>query len=202
MSRILVLEDDEIIRRGLRFILSKNGYEPVEAATLAEARELYGSCVLCLLDVMLPDGSGIDLCREIRQTSSVPVIFLTCVDDDVRISNALDLGADDYVTKPFNSAVLISRVNAVLRRTGGRADELPDMELTEIERRLLEYFRVNKNRILTREQILGQLWDSRGEFVNDNTLSVRINRLRAKLDKAGSKGRIMTVKGVGYKWTD
>lgn len=199
MIKILVLEDDENIRLGLCHILRQGGYEVLPAETLAKARELYNSASLCLLDVMLPDGSGIDLCREIRRDSDVPVIFLTCVDDTARITSALDIGGDDYVIKPFESAVLMSRINAALRRCG-ITDTADDIELTAIERELLEYFRLNRNRILTREQILSRLWDSRGEFVNDNTLSVRINRLRVKLDKSGRHGRIITVKGVGYKW--
>ncbi len=203
MIKILVLEDDENIRIGLCHILRVKGYDPQPAGSLAEARELFSQCSLCLLDVMLPDGSGVDLCREIRAESDVPVIFLTCVDDNARIARALDIGGDDYVLKPFDTTVLLARIKAALRRSGIKEDDTADdLELTAIERGLLDYFRQNKNRILTREQILARLWDSRGEFVNDNTLSVRINRLRAKLEKSGKHGRIVTVKGVGYKWED
>ena len=201
MIKILVLEDDENIRIGLCHILSCNGYEPVAAGSISEARKMYSDCRLCLLDVMLPDGSGVDLCREIRADSDVPIIILTCVDDNLNIARALDIGGDDYVVKPFDSTVLLSRINAALRRSG-LTDEIDAPELTAIERSLLDYFRTNKNRILTREQILARLWDSRGEFVENNTLSVRINRLRAKLEKCGIYGRIVTVKGVGYKWED
>lgn len=202
MKKILVLEDDENIRIGLCHILRTNGFEAVAAENIAKARELYAQCDLCLFDVMLPDGSGVDLCREVRQVSSVPVIFLTCVDDNTRIANALDIGGDDYVVKPFDFNVLLSRINAALRRTSPEQDISDDTELTAIERELLGYFRLNKNRVLTREQILSRLWDSRGEFVGDNTLSVRINRLRAKLEKSSANGRIVTVKGVGYKWEE
>lgn len=201
MKRILVLEDDENIRIGLCRILKTNGFEPVAAKNICQARTMYEECDICLLDVMLPDGSGVDLCKEIRKSSSIPIIFLTCVDDNPRIAAALDSGGDDYVVKPFDSRVLLSRINAALRRCGvSEAADAP--ELTAIERQLLDYFRVNKDRILTREQILARLWDSRGEFVNDNTLSVRINRLRAKLEKNEGCGRIVTVKGVGYKWEE
>ena len=202
MKKILVLEDDENIRIGLCHILRTKGFETAAAADIARARELYAACDLCLLDVMLPDGSGVDFCREIRSKSGVPVIFLTCVDDNARIANALDLGGDDYVVKPFDTDVLISRINAALRRSSSAEDISVGTELTAIERELLGYFRLNKNRILTRGQILSRLWDSRGEFVEDNTLSVRINRLRAKLEKSGAVGRIVTVKGVGYKWEE
>ena len=191
MKKILVLEDDETIRMGLCYILKAKGYEPVPAENIAAARELFHGCSLCLLDVMLPDGSGVDLCKEIRQCSNVPVIFLTCVDDSTRISRALDIGGDDYVIKPFDSAVLLSRINAALRRSGQTENSILDeLELTAIERELLGYFRLNRGRVLTREQILSRLWDSRGEFVGDNTLSVRINRLRAKLEKAGTDGTV------------
>ena len=199
MKKILVLEDDENIRIGLCHILKTQGFETAAAENIARARELYSDCTLCLLDVMLPDGSGVDFCREIRKDCDVPVIFLTCVDDNPRIAAALDAGGDDYVVKPFDTRVLISRINAALRRCGV-SEPSEEPELTAIERQLLDYFKLNKGRILTREQILARLWDSRGEFVNDNTLSVRINRLRAKLEKAGGCGRIVTVKGVGYKW--
>ncbi len=202
MKKILVLEDDENIRLGLCHILRAKGFEAVPAENISEARELFGGCSLCLLDVMLPDGSGVDFCREIRKSSDVPVIFLTCVDDSGRIAGALDSGGDDYVVKPFDTVVLISRINAALRRCGSAEEPSAELELTAIERGLLDYFRINKNRILTREQILARLWDSRGEYVNDNTLSVRINRLRAKLEKNGRCGRIVTVKGVGYKWEE
>ena len=183
MIKILVLEDDDNIRIGLCHILKTKGFDPQPAGTLAEARKLYADCALCLLDVMLPDGSGVDICREIRTESNVPIIFLTCVDDNARIARALDLGGDDYVLKPFDSAVLLARINAALRRSGVKERD-EDIDLTAIERSLLEYFRMNKNRILTREQILARLWDSRGEYVNDNTLSVNISRLRDKLKKA------------------
>lgn len=202
MKKILVLEDDENIRIGLCHILRTKGFDALPTADIAGARSLYADCDLCLLDVMLPDGSGVDLCREIRGESDVPVIFLTCVDDNKRIASALDTGGDDYVVKPFDTDVLISRINAALRRTAAVEDVSVEDELTAIERELLSYFRLNKNRILTREQILSRMWDSRGEFVGDNTLSVRINRLRGKLEKSGSSGRIVTVKGVGYKWEE
>lgn len=202
MKKILVLEDDENIRIGLCHILRAKGFETAAAADISQAKLLYAECDLCLLDVMLPDGNGIDFCREIRRNSSVPVIFLTCVDDNARIAGALDMGGDDYVIKPFDTGVLISRINAALRRSYPAEDIAAETDLTAIERELLGYFRLNKNRILTRSQILSRMWDSRGEFVGDNTLSVRINRLRAKLEKSGSAGRIVTVKGVGYKWEE
>ncbi len=198
MTRILITEDDETIRTALSVILSDNGFEPVTAADCREAAERFDSCELCLLDLMLPGGSGLDLLRSIREKSSMPVIIISCLDDNSDISKGLDLGADDYVTKPFSGQVLVSRINALLRRSSGFTDDMPQ-DLTATEQRLYSYFRLNKNRTLTREQLLAHMWDSKGEFVSDNTLSVAINRIRSKLT---GTGRIVTVKGVGYKWEE
>ncbi|MBP1538236.1 MAG: response regulator transcription factor [Ruminococcus sp.] len=198
MTRILITEDDETIRTALSVILRDNGFEPVLAVNCREATDCFDGCELCLLDLMLGDGSGLDVLKVIREKSSMPVIIISCMDDNSDISKGLDLGADDYVTKPFSSKVLVSRINALLRRSGGFSDGIPD-GLTATEQRLYSYFKLNKNRTLTREQLLAHMWDSKGEFVSDNTLSVAINRIRSKLE---GKGRIVTVKGVGYKWED
>jgi DNA-binding response OmpR family regulator len=198
--KVLLVEDDGIIRSAIGFILSENGFEVMETDCINEARKAADTAALCLIDVMLPDGSGFDLCREIREKNNVPVIFITAVDENKQIAKGLNIGADDYITKPFDGEVLMSRINAVLRRAGYFDNDT--LDLTAVEKRLMDYFKINKNRVLTREQILSRLWDSKGEFVNDNTLSVRVNRLRAKLEKDGHSGKILTVKGVGYKWTD
>ena len=198
MTRILITEDDETIRTALSVILNDNGFEPILAVNCREAMERFDGCDLCLLDLMLPGGNGLDVLKAIREKSSMPVIIISCMDDNSDIAKGLDMGADDYVTKPFSGQVLVSRINALLRRSGGFADDMPD-GLTATEQRLYSYFRVNKNRTLTREQLLAHMWDSKGEFVSDNTLSVAINRIRSKIE---GKGRIMTVKGVGYKWED
>ena len=198
MTRILITEDDETIRSALSVILRDNGFETVLAVNCREALAWFDGCDICLLDLMLPGGSGLDVLKAIREKSSMPVIIISCMDDNSDISKGLDLGADDYVTKPFSSKVLVSRINALLRRSGGFSDGIPD-GLTATEQRLYSYFKLNKNRTLTREQLLAHMWDSKGEFVSDNTLSVAINRIRSKLE---GKGRIVTVKGVGYKWED
>jgi DNA-binding response OmpR family regulator len=198
--KVLLVEDDGVIRSAIGFILSENGFEVMETDCINEARKAADTAALCLIDVMLPDGSGFDLCREIREKNNVPVIFITAVDENKQIAKGLNIGADDYITKPFDGEVLMSRINAVLRRAGYFDNDT--LDLTAVEKRLMDYFKINKNRVLTREQILSRLWDSKGEFVNDNTLSVRVNRLRAKLEKDGHSGKILTVKGVGYKWTD
>lgn len=198
MQKILITEDDDTIRSALAVILSDNGFEPVFASGCREAIERFDGCSLCLLDLMLPDGSGLDVLRQIRRQSSVPVIIISCMDDNGDISRGLDQGADDYITKPFSGQVLVSRIKALQRRLSGFAEEAPE-GLTATEQRLYDYFRLNKGRTLTRGQLLAHMWDSKNEFVSDNALSVAVNRIRGKL--SGS-GRIVTVKGVGYKWED
>ena len=198
MQRILITEDDYTIRAAVAAILKDNGFEPVYAKSCEEALQSFEGCDLCLLDLMLGDGSGLDVLRSIREKSSVPVIIISCMDQNSDISHGLDLGADDYITKPFSGQVLVSRINALLRRTSGFSDDMPE-GLTAAEQRLYGYFKVNKGRILSREQLLAYLWDSKGEFVSDNALSVAVNRIRGKL---AGRGRIITVKGVGYKWED
>lgn len=198
MTKILITEDDAAIRAALAVILKDNGFETVFADNCSDAKELFDGCGLCLLDLMLGDGSGLDVLREIRKKSNMPVIIISCMDGNSDISRGLDAGADDYITKPFSGQVLVSRINALLRRSSGFTDDTPE-GLTAAEQRLYRYFTVNKGRTLTRDQLLAHMWDNRGEFVSDNALSVAVNRIRGKL---GDRGSIITVKGVGYKWVD
>ena len=198
MAKILITEDDETIRTALSVILADNGFETAAAQGCAEALQLFDECDLCLLDLMLRDGSGLDILKEIRRKSSMPVMIISCMDDSSDISRGLDLGADDYVTKPFSGQVIVSRINALLRRSSGFSSGMPD-GLTATEQRLYSYFTLNKGRVLTRDQLLAHMWDNKGEFVSDNALSVAVNRIRGKVS---GKGRIVTVKGVGYKWED
>jgi DNA-binding response OmpR family regulator len=198
MTSILITEDDETIRTALAVILKDNGLHPVTASCCEQALQLFDECDLCLLDLMLSDGSGLDVLKQIRRTSNMPVIIISCMDDNSDIARGLDMGADDYVTKPFSGQVLISRINALLRRSGSFSAEIPD-GLTATEQRLYGYFTLNKGRTLTRDQLLAHMWDNKGKFVSDNTLSVAVNRIRGKLS---GRGRIVTVKGVGYKWED
>ncbi len=198
MTKILITEDDAPIRAALSVILRDNGFEPHFAGTSAQALESFESCELVLLDLMLGEESGLDVLREIRRKSSLPVIIISCLDDNADISKGLDMGADDYITKPFSGQVLVSRINALLRRSSGFADDIPE-GLTATEQRLYKYLLTNKGRVLTREQLLSHMWDSKGEFVSDNALSVAVTRIRGKLN---GRGRIVTVKGVGYKWAD
>lgn len=199
MDTILVLDDDVLLNKNITLALKASGYAVINAATVAEAEQLYGKADLLLLDVMLPDGNGVELCRFIRSNSDVPVIFLTSCDDEADIVYGLEQGGDDYITKPFRLAELLSRIKANLRRR--TVSPSAALSLTAVEQKLLEYLMMNKGRFVTREQILAYLWDSKGEFVNDNTLSVHISRLRDKLDAAENAGNIITKRGVGYQWT-
>jgi DNA-binding response OmpR family regulator len=227
MSKILLLEDDLSLIDGLSYALKKQGYSVDVCRTLAEADELLSGggqagYDLLLLDVSLPDGSGFDLCKKVRQTSKAPIIFLTASDEEVSIIMGLDIGGDDYITKPFKLGVLISRIGALLRRAqgSGTADtEVTSngitvsllrgqaykggaaLDLTAAEYRLLCLLMQNPGVVLTRDKILGSLWDSGGSFVEGNTLAVYIRRLRTKIeDDPGSPKMLVTVRGMGYKW--
>jgi DNA-binding response OmpR family regulator len=221
MKQILIVEDDETIRFGLQTALRKNGYEPVCAASLKEGRQSFSpSIALILLDWNLPDGTGAEFCRQVKAVRDVPVIFLTIRDDERDIVEGLDIGADDYIVKPFLLAVLLSRIQAVLRRTKGsgqdqavmicgdiRVDSSRTMascggqplSLTAGEYRLLTVLLTNKNQTLTRAQLLDKLWDADGHFVNDNTLTVTMKRLREKLNNPIN---IVTLRGIGYRMED
>ncbi len=198
MKTILVVEDDLTLNRNIAFALEAEGFFVLTADCIKDGLSLSEKAQLILLDVMLPDGNGLDFCRSLRESSSVPVIFLTSCDEERDILKGFDCGCDDYITKPFRLKVLISKIRAIFRRC---ASEIPDIELTAVEQKLLEYLMLNKERYLTREQLLEHLWDSKGCFVNDNTLSVNISRLRDKL-RSGNAGQIVTKRGMGYKWTD
>lgn len=224
MSKILLLEDDLSLVTGLSFAFQKAGYELDVARTLQEAGSLWreDGYDLLILDVSLPDGSGFTFCENVRQTSQVPIIFLTASDQETSIIMGLDIGGDDYITKPFKLAVLMSRINALLRRSRnfqqasgqmcsngivfqlleGRAykDGIP-MELTAGECRLLRLFMENPNVILSPEQIMGRLWDCDGNYVDGNTLAVYIRRLRTKIEDDPTRPvRIVTIRRMGYKW--
>lgn len=225
--KILMIEDDLSLINGLSFALKKQGYELETARTKAETEALWeeGKYDLLILDVSLPDGTGFDICREIRQSSRVPILFLTAADEETDMIMGLDLGGDDYITKPFKLAVLMSRINALLRRSrdfsqaNGADTELNSrgirlellngtaykngetLELTASEYKLLRFFMENPDRVLSQEQILARLWDYSENFVDNNTLTVYIRRLRTKIeDDPGKPERILTVRRMGYKW--
>nr|WP_302664972.1 response regulator transcription factor [uncultured Agathobaculum sp.] len=224
MKRIFFVEDDLSLIHGLSFALQQQGYEIVNARTCQEAEALWqaGDYDLVILDVTLPDGSGYDLCRLIRQSSKVPILFLTAADEETDVIMGLDIGGDDYITKPFKLAIFLSRVNALLRRSGDfrqpddtlqsggitvhqltrevTKDGAP-VELTTSEYKLLCLFLEHPNLVLSPEQILGRLWDCEQNYIDSSTLTVYIRRLRAKIeDDPSNPKRIITVRRMGYKW--
>ncbi len=224
MSNILLLEDDLSLVNGLSFAFKKQGFELNVARTLREADMLWtdGRYDLLVLDVSLPDGSGFTFCEKVRLTSRVPIIFLTASDEETSIIMGLDIGGDDYITKPFKLGVLMSRVNALLRRAkdfGSTDTQLESngirvsliqgqtfkngslLDLTAAEYKLLCLFMQNPNAVLSREQILDRLWDCEGSYVDSSALTVYIRRLRIKIeDDPGEPQRLLTVRGMGYKW--
>lgn len=199
MDQILLVEDDEAMADSLIFALEAEQFTVRHAATLEEAEQGCKGVDLIILDVSLPDGCGFDFCKRLRQRENCPVIFLTARDDEADIVHGLELGADDYITKPFRLRELIARIHALIRRAKGK-NQLPE-NLTATERRLVHYLQINSDRVVTRNQILDCLWDQHGEFVDDNTLSVHIRRLREKLDTDGVQ-HIRTVRGIGYQWIE
>ena len=224
MNTILLLEDDLSLCRGLEFALQRQGFAVQTARTLAQANELWanGSFDLLVLDVTLPDGSGFDFCKKVRQTSRVPILFLTAADEETNIIMGLDLGGDDYITKPFRLGVLVSRIHALLRRAQAFAPagaELESngirvmllqgqaykngqlLELTVGEYRLLCLFMRSPNMVLSKQKILDALWDCNADFIDGNTLTVYVRRLRMKVEDNPSNPRmLLTVRGMGYKW--
>lgn len=214
--RLLIVEDDIFLREGLCEMLRREGYAVDCADRCREARRLTAenSYHLIILDIMLPDGSGLDLCSEWRGSGrDTPILFLTAKDDEVQIVRGLDAGGDDYVTKPFRLAELLSRIRALLRRNrpllhekdGLRIDPQTmsafyreeQLYLTPTEFQLLSALVRNAGRVLTRKILLQTIWDDAGLYIDDNTLSVHISRLREKI----GNDRIQTVRGVGYRWT-
>ena len=226
MARLLLLEDDQSLIDGLVYALTKEGFALDVAMTVREARAQLAAQAydLLLLDQTLPDGSGLALCEEVRAGgNAVPIIFLTAMDEEIQVIRALDAGGDDYITKPFKLGELCSRIRAQLRRSGmlrqqeqdpvfegtvriedGRAYRAGEpLELTATELRLLACFLRNRGQVLTREQLLAALWDEDANFVDDNTLSVYIRRLREKVERNPSAPQhLRTVRGLGYEWRE
>lgn len=223
--RILLVEDDRTIASGLEYSLKQEGYEPVLCYNAASATEVINKEIekfdLCIFDLNLPDGSGYDLCQLVKKDQDIPVIFLTAYDDEVNVVMGLDMGADDYITKPFRIRELISRIKSVFRRYHRNVPPKNTIEienikinileaqiykngkeilLTALEYRLFLIFANHIGQVLTRTQLLDQIWDVGGDFVNDNTLTVYIKRLREKLeDDPLNPTLIKTVRGMGYK---
>ena len=226
MKRIFFVEDELRLISGLSFALQKQRYELTVSRTKAEAEQIWkkGGYDLILLDVTLPDGSGFDLCKKIRETSKVPILFLTAADEETDIIMGLDIGGDDYMTKPFKLSIFLSRVNALLRRSenfnrsstelssnGIRVNLLKGevtkngapLDLTAGEYKLLCLFLENPDIVLSPEQILGKLWDCDGNYIDSSALTVYIRRLRAKIEDDPAKpDHIVTVRRMGYKWNE
>lgn len=223
--KILVLEDDLALSAGLCFELDSNGYLTVAAYNCQKARQLLKEDTfdLAIMDVNLPDGSGFDLCREVKAVKpELPVIFLTANDLEQDVLNGFDLGAEDYVTKPFQMQIFLRRVEVALRR-GSKASTAPSdcwsdgfllldfgaltavrggekLAITPNEYKLLKALTENGGNIITRQLLLERLWDCDGNYIDDHTLTVTINRLRAKIED-DSHTYIKTVRGMGYIWT-
>ena len=226
MSNILLVEDDMGIIEGLEYSLRKNGFGVDTAKTKRDAFLMIQARKydLLILDLTLPDGNGFDICKKVRESQSLPIIFLTASDEEVNVVMGLDIGGDDYITKPFKLNELISRINALLRRAGISGSTAPQtglcsngiaitlqesrvckngaaIELTSAEYRLLCLFMMNPDTVLPRDVILDRLWDFNGGFVDDNTLSVYVRRLRSKIeDNPEEPAFLLTVRGFGYKW--
>lgn len=222
MSTILIIEDDKLLNEGISFALKSEGYGVLSAYNGKNVeKSLKDKVDLVILDINLPDRNGIDICKQIRKDRSIPIIFLTAKDREEDIVKGFKAGGDDYITKPFSLPILKERIKAVLKRGAAESNiysfkELKfdfdklyltknDLEIpiTKIEVKLLELFIENKGRVLTRDQILEKIWDIDGDFIDENTVSVNIRRLRTKIeDDPSSPIFIKTVFGIGYMWSD
>ena len=221
MKKILLVEDNETIIMGLKYSLEQEGFQVISAKTAKKSKEKLDnkSIDIVLLDVSLPDGNGFEICKEIKEKNDIPVIFLTAQDEETSVVLGLDLGADDYIVKPFRTRELISRIKSVLRRYGKKEENNiiqyknikidtisakvyknnKEIIFTSLEYRILLMLFTNQNKLITREQLLEKIWDIAGNFVNDNTLTVYIKRIREKLE---DDSIIKTIRGLGYRIGD
>lgn len=230
MGKILLLEDDKSLNRGISFKLKKEGFEVETAFCIEEAKNIFDNNKIDLIitDIGLPDGSGFDFCEEIRKKSNVYIIMLTALDEEFNAVMGYEIGADDYVTKPFSLAILVSKVKAFMKRAGNNEKEkisenilisediefdygdytlilnredTEKVQLTKTEGKLLKLLMENAMNIIQKEQILDILWDMDGNFVDDNTVAVYMRRLRKKVEKDPSEPIfIKNIRGIGYKW--
>lgn len=220
MKRIFLVEDDKEIARNLSLLLHSEGFTVINAASQKSVSEMLGSSKpdLALVDISLPDGNGFAVCTEIKQAYNIPVIFLTASSDEASVVTGLNIGADDYITKPFRPRELVARINTALRKAGHSPSAFEicglhvdvgsgivkknnnEIFLSALEYRLLLIFINNPGNIITRDRLLDELWDAAGEFVNNNTLTVYIKRLREKIeDDPADPQIILTVRGTGYR---
>lgn len=218
-KNILLLEDDINLNRGISLKLSKEGYQVFSADTISQAESVFDTeeIDLVISDITLPDGNGLEFGKMIRKKSNAVLLYLTAMDQEIDIVNGYDTGADDYITKPFSVNILTSKVNAFMRRIGKKeegiylsgdievygntlqvkkAGELMNLSKTEIQ--LLIFLLENAGHILSKESILEQVWGLDGQFVDDNTVTVNISRLKSKLETE----YIKNVRGLGYLWTE
>lgn len=223
MKRIFLVEDDKTIAKNLVLLLRSEGFTVIHASTRGDAlAALAGNKFdLALIDISLPDGNGFTVCTEIKETGDIPVIFLTASGDEASVVTGLNMGADDYITKPFRPRELIARIRTALRKSGCSPSAFKicglhvdmasgvvkkdgsEVFLSALEYRLLLVFINNPRNIITRSRLLDELWDAAGEFVNDNTLTVYIKRLREKIENnPASPQIILTVRGTGYRLGD
>lgn len=230
MGKILLLEDDKSLNRGISFKLKKEGFEVETAFYIEEAKNIFenNKIDLIITDIGLPDGSGFDFCEEIRKISNVYIIMLTALDEEFNAVMGYEIGADDYVTKPFSLAILVSKVKAFMKRAGNdekektsenilisediefdygdytlilNREDTEKVQLTKTEGKLLKLLMENAMNIIQKEQILDILWDMDGNFVDDNTVAVYMRRLRKKVEKDPSEPIfIKNIRGIGYKW--
>ncbi len=226
MSSILLVEDDKTLAMGVEYSLTQEGFKADVCNDAHSAKAVLRKKVfdLVILDISLPDGNGFDLCKLVREKGKTPVIFLTAWDEEVNVVMGLDLGGDDYITKPFRVRELISRIKSVLRRYNNQPNHIKEialgeliintaeagvykrgepLPLTALEYKLLLTLAGNKGQTLTRNQLLESIWDVAGDFINDNTLTVYIKRLREKIEENPAEPKIIkTVRGIGYKVVD
>ena len=219
MKQILLLEDEENLNNGISFKLSKEGYHVLQASTIAEAKSIFDKEMIDLVicDITLPDGNGLEFGEFVRKKSNAILIYLTAMDQEIDIVNGYDTGADDYITKPFSVNILTSKVNAFMRRLGDSNEyiyvsgdievSLKDMQvkksdelilLSKTELQLLIYLLKNAGHILSKENILEFIWGNDSQFVDDNTVTVNISRLKSKLHTENIKN----IRGLGYIWTE
>ena len=222
MKKILLVEDNETIVMGLKYSLEQENFQVISAINVEKAKDILSqeAIDLILLDVTIPDGNGFELCKYIKQKLDIPVIFLTAQDEETSVVIGLDMGADDYIVKPFRTRELISRINSVLRRYDKNIEKASIVQyknikidtnmakvykdneeiiFTSLEYKILLMLFTNQNKLITREELLDKIWDIAGNFVNDNTLTVYIKRIREKLD---DDTIIKTVRGLGYRIGD
>lgn len=222
LKKIMLVEDDNSLAYGIHIALKSNNYNVIISKTISDGKKKVSNEIfdLVILDIDLPDGSGYELCKYIRNRSDVPIIFLTGLSEEINVVTGLDMGADDYITKPFKLSVLISRMNAIFRRIDKKSytrfisgdikfylnearltNNNKDISISITEYKLLKLLMENALTIITKEQILSSVWDVNENYVDENTIAVNIKRIRSKIEEDRTKPKyIKTIRGLGYTW--